>query len=606
MNHLVAALGCVTLFLFVLAHQLEGVFGLKVLELDALSLPKAIEKHKKLLLVEFYSPDCGHCRSLEPVLEEAADLLRGSASIIKIDSRNAYELSQRYGVRQTPTLVLFQNGQEVTAARSDLQGFRTKDSLVPYVLRFKGPVVKDIKAAKDVDKLVKANEFAVCGLFPSSERERKARLESEAEQSWSSGLTRANFFRLARELRGHVPFGIIESDATSSKAADLIKSLGAEFAAGVDDDEEQELEAPSLFIVKRSKYAIQFDGDASNFSEVENFVKYHGFPLVGNFSTLTYNRYHGRETDRAYLFYDASKGGTPDLDSAKSALEKVAKDHDDMTFMTVSSIATENEPSTLMEQSGLSELTLPALAIVSKERKLAVAHSQMTQLTQSSMEATMEAFLKLKGTEAENKICLDSGYYRDEDGGGGDGSGGLVLREDVLSRYEMHAQEQKTFWGLDESTIREVNEISYKRVLKKSWKDVLIVYTARWCTHAVALERLLEQLVQSGELKHLNEELSIVKVDVVLTPVINKKSIRQLPAMKYVSARYKNFPYWFGGDTASKRDVVEFIEAYNSMRHVEIPGEGPSPFSKKSDVMEKVVAGLGGGDQPSVSSKDEI
>ena len=151
-----------------------------------------------------------------------------------------------------------------------------------------------------------------------------------------------------------------------------------------------------------------------------------------------------------------------------------------------------------------------------------------------------------------------------------------------------------------------MNEISYKRVLKKSWKDVLIVYTARWCTHAVALERLLEQLVQSGELKHLNEELSIVKVDVVLTPVINKKSIRQLPAMKYVSARYKNFPYWFGGDTASKRDVVEFIEAYNSMRHVEIPGEGPSPFSKKSDVMEKVVAGLGGGDQPSVSSKDEI
>ena len=73
---------------------------------------------------------------------------------------------------------------------------------------------------------------------------------------------------------------------------------------------------------------------------------------------------------------------------------------------------------------------------------------------------------------------------------------------------------------------------------------------------------------------------------------------------RYVSARYKDFPYWFGGDAGSKRDVVEFIQTYNSMRHVEIPGEGPSPFSrKKADVMEEVVQALGGaGGQ----DKDEI
>ncbi len=50
--------------------------------------------------------------------------------------------------------------------------------------------------------------------------------------------------------------------------------------------------------------------------------------------------------------------------------------------------------------------------------------------------------------------------------------------------------------------------------------------------------------------------------------------------------------------------MVEFIQTYNSMRHVEIPGDGPSPFSrKKADVMEEVVQALGGaGGQ----DKDEI
>ena len=70
---------------------------------------------------------------------------------------------------------------------------------------------------------------------------------------------------------------------------------------------------------------------------------------------------------------------------------------------------------------------------------------------------------------------------------------------------------------------------------------------------------------------------------------------RHLPAMKYVSARYKDFPYWFGGNAHSKKDVLDFIHTYHSMRHVEIPGEGPSPFSKTRDVMGQVVSALGAG-----------
>ncbi|QDZ20097.1 protein disulfide-isomerase [Chloropicon primus] len=552
---------------------------LKILELDALSLPKAIENHKKLLLVEFYSPDCAHCQLLEPVLEEAADELVGKASVVKIDSRNAHELNQKYRVRQTPTLVLFQNGREVTSSREDLQGYRTKDSLVPFVLGFRGPAVRKVKRRGDLDKLVDERGMVACGLFPSA------------------GGASEVFQRLGERLRGHIPFAAVTGDA--SKAKEISESFGLDH------------HLPSIFITKKWNYTIQYAGDQGNVSEVQSFLDHHGFPLVGNLSMLTYYRYESRGSDRVYLFYD-SGGEEEGAGEARASLEKIAKDHDELSFLTISSVATESGRTTIMQESGLSELELPALAVVSKDKSLKVAHSQLTPLTERSMQATIEAFLRHQGAEGggeRNHFCVDGSAYGD------DQANEVRLRtsddgeeDDLLSRYEMHAQNQKSYWGLDESTVREVSEVSYGKVLKRSWKDTLIVYTARWCTHALALEHLLESLVRSGELDGLLEsELTIVKVDVVLTPVVSRKSVGRIPAMKYVSARYKDFPYWFGGDATSRQDVLDFIHTYHSMRHVEIPGEGPSPFSKKKkDVMSDVVSALGGSEEAAKDFHDEI
>eukprot|EP00951_Prasinocladus_malaysianus_P016794 scaffold131451_cov35-Prasinocladus_malaysianus.AAC.1 len=48
----------------------------------------------------------------------------------------------------------------------------------------------------------------------------------------------------------------------------------------------------------------------------------------------------------------------------------------------------------------------------------------------------------------------------------------------------------------------------------------------------------------------------------------------------------RDFPNWFQGSPYSPDDIFQFIRAYHSMRHVEIPGEGPSPFSKKPERRE--------------------
>jgi thioredoxin-like negative regulator of GroEL len=48
----------------------EGSRAGTVIDVDAVSLAKIIAKHKRPLLVEWYSPTCGHCVKLDPVLDE--------------------------------------------------------------------------------------------------------------------------------------------------------------------------------------------------------------------------------------------------------------------------------------------------------------------------------------------------------------------------------------------------------------------------------------------------------------------------------------------------------------------------------------------------------
>jgi len=128
--------------------------------------------------------------------------------------------------------------------------------------------------------------------------------------------------------------------------------------------------------------------------------------------------------------------------------------------------------------------------------------------------------------------------------------------------------------------IREVDMTTFNKQLKKSWKDVLIIYTARWCKFSTRLEEIFHRMVRAGEFEDFEDEIQFVKIDVVLTQSEDYKFMQTVPAIKYVSARYKDFPNWYGGKHDSPDELVQFVHSYHSMRHVEIPGEGPSPFSR--------------------------
>ena len=65
------------------------------------------------IVVEFMSYGCEHCRAIEPVLEQVAEIVKSKGRIFKVNVALDRELGDRYGVRATPTLVMFLNGNQV-------------------------------------------------------------------------------------------------------------------------------------------------------------------------------------------------------------------------------------------------------------------------------------------------------------------------------------------------------------------------------------------------------------------------------------------------------------------------------------------------------------
>jgi len=65
------------------------------------------------VLVDFWSPTCGPCRMLVPILEELAEENEGDATIIKVNTAQYPALVTRFGIDTLPTLLFFFQGKVV-------------------------------------------------------------------------------------------------------------------------------------------------------------------------------------------------------------------------------------------------------------------------------------------------------------------------------------------------------------------------------------------------------------------------------------------------------------------------------------------------------------
>jgi thioredoxin 2 len=82
-------------------------------DLSAARFAKHIARNDIPVLVDFWAPWCGPCRTMAPFYAQAAQRLEPQFRVVKVNTEAEQELGARLAIRSIPTLALFQNGREV-------------------------------------------------------------------------------------------------------------------------------------------------------------------------------------------------------------------------------------------------------------------------------------------------------------------------------------------------------------------------------------------------------------------------------------------------------------------------------------------------------------
>lgn len=120
---------------------------------EASFMKDVIEASREVpIIVDFWAPWCGPCKTLGPALEAAVAEAKGKVRLVKIDVDRAPMLSQQLRIQSIPTVYAFFNGQPVDGFQGALPPSEVK-KFVSKLAEMAGPdggLVEALAAAEEM------------------------------------------------------------------------------------------------------------------------------------------------------------------------------------------------------------------------------------------------------------------------------------------------------------------------------------------------------------------------------------------------------------------------------------------------------------------------
>jgi len=318
-----------------------------VLVLTEDNFQEAVDSNE-FLLVEFYAPWCGHCKSLAPEYAKAATALAEKDSPIKLGKVDATEhskIAEQFEVRGYPTMKFFKAGKD-----TEYNGGRTAETIVSWLEKKTGPAARALATVEEAAAFIADNSIAVIGFFEDAESDD------------------AKAFLAAAAALDDYPFAITsEAAVIAEHKKDSSVTIFKNFDEGRAD----------------------LEGAVSE-ETVTAFVTGNSLPLVVDFSQDTAQKiFSGDIKSHLLLFLSAT---AEDYEAKVEVARAIAKDHKgQMLFVTINT--DEEEHKRIMEFFGMDEAELPSMRIIKLEEDMSKFRPESTDLSDANIRAFVASYL---------------------------------------------------------------------------------------------------------------------------------------------------------------------------------------------------------------------
>ena len=91
----------------------QKIFTGQVLELTSKNFSQHINKNTIPVVVDFWAPWCGPCKSMAPTYTQVSANMEPAIRFTKVNTEEERQLAAQYQIRSIPTLIIFKDGKLV-------------------------------------------------------------------------------------------------------------------------------------------------------------------------------------------------------------------------------------------------------------------------------------------------------------------------------------------------------------------------------------------------------------------------------------------------------------------------------------------------------------